>query len=52
MYFIILKGADGEPVPVVDEIEMIKVFDTREDAEYYAQNNTYDLYGYKIYKWG
>lgn len=50
-YFIMVKDCDGYPCPVVDEIGMIQLFETKKKAKLHAKENCYNRYGYVIYEW-
>lgn len=51
-YFVMLVGADGKPLPMVDEDKSVHLYDSEEEAETAgAQNFLGQANGYEVYPW-
>lgn len=51
-YFVMLVGADGKPLPMVDEDRSVHLFDSEEDADTAgAENILGGGNGYEVFPW-
>jgi len=52
MYFIMLRHPNGKPMPIVEDEDNIKLFESYEKAEEWtADSGAAQAYGYEIYEW-
>ena len=51
-YFILLRHPKGFPLPIMNDDDIIMLFDSEEDAEKCAQDNSFaEAFGYEILEW-
>lgn len=51
-YFIMLNHPNRHPMPVVDEDENVELFETKDDAENWADSSdAAQAWGYEIFEW-
>jgi hypothetical protein len=51
-YFVMLVGADGKPLPMMDDDGSVHLFDSEEDAEAAGMENILGgANGYEVYPW-
>jgi len=51
-FFVMIRHQKGFPMPMVDENEDVKLFDTREEAEEAGKKNLFgETFGYEVYEW-
>lgn len=51
-YFVILRGQNGRPLPMVDDENNIALFDTEDEAEECASENPLgSLFGFETIEW-
>jgi hypothetical protein len=51
-WFIMLRGAMGDPLPVMTLEDELAIYDSEEEADKVARQNIIgEHYGYRIYEW-
>lgn len=52
-YFAMLRTYNNMPIPLIDDLDEIVLYDSRDDATKAAINNIIgSTYGFEIYEWG
>jgi hypothetical protein len=52
-FFVMIRHQKGHPMVMVDKDEVVKLFDTREEAESAGKKNLFgETFGFEVYEWG
>ncbi len=52
MYFIMLRHPNGNPMPVIEDVDEVKLFGSENEAEgWCSDSEAAQSWGYEIYKW-